>query len=49
MRPPHGYEVEPGIAWRLKKSLYGVKQSGKLLNQLLINLKFKPFEEESCL
>jgi hypothetical protein len=49
MRPPQGYDVEPGKAWRLKKSLYGLKQSGKnlniLLNQLLINVKFKPFEE----
>jgi hypothetical protein len=53
MRPPQGYEVGPGKAWRFKKSLYGLKQSGKnwniLLNKLLISLKFKPFEEEPCL
>jgi hypothetical protein len=31
MKPPQGYELEPGKAWRLKKSLYGLKQSGKKL------------------
>ena len=53
MRPPPGFEVAPGKAWRLKKSLYGLRQSGKnwniLLNGLLLSLNFKPFTEDPCL
>lgn len=53
MRPPPGYEVDKGRAWRLLKSLYGLKQSGKnwnvLLNRLLMDINFTPFEEDPCL
>jgi hypothetical protein len=53
MRPPQGFELSDGRVWRLCKSLYGLKQSGKnwnsLLNKLLISLEFQPMEEEPCL
>ena len=29
MRPPKGYELESGAVFRLKKSLYGLKQSAR--------------------
>ena len=54
MRPP-GYELPEGMALRLLKSLYGLKQSGKHWNVLLHTLltskefSFKRFKEDSCL
>jgi hypothetical protein len=55
MRPPPGYELPQGQAWRLVKSLYGLKQSGKnwhkLLHKLLTSAEFnfRNFTEDPCL
>jgi len=53
MRPPPGYELPDGKLWKIVKSLYGLRQSGKnwneLLNTQLLSLGFKPMEEEPCL
>ena len=52
MRQPKGYELE-GKVWRLRKSLYGLKQSGRnwqnLLHDYLIELNFKQSSADPCL
>ena len=52
MSPPKGYEVE-GKVWRLKKSLYGLKQSGRnwhhLLHDYLVKLDFVQSSGDPCL
>ena len=52
MCQPKGYELE-GKVWRLRKSLYGLKQSGRnwhnLLHDYLIELNFKQSSADPCL
>ena len=52
MRPPQGIKLSGNYAYRLKKSLYGLKRTGRIWNSL-IDEKFKaagfvPFDEDAC-
>ena len=38
MRPPDGAGCPPNKCWRLKKSLYGLPQSGKNWNKLIVSI-----------
>jgi Reverse transcriptase (RNA-dependent DNA polymerase) len=53
LTPPEGSNVKPGHCWRLKRSLYGLKQAGrtwnKTLNQKLHQLGFTRLNAETCL
>jgi hypothetical protein len=55
MNPPKGWELPPGKVWLLKKSLYGLKQSGRNWNKLLdsvlqgVNFQFHNLQEDACL
>jgi hypothetical protein len=53
MRPPPGYETDDKRAWRLVKSLYGLRQSGcnwnTILDKLIVSFGFKSFIEDPCL
>lgn len=35
MTPPKGVDIPEGYCWRLKRSLYGLKQAGRTWNQTL--------------
>ena len=35
VKPPDGFMENPNMVWKLKKSLYGLKQSGRMWNTLL--------------
>jgi hypothetical protein len=35
LAPPNGVQIKPGHCWRLKKSLYGLKQAGRTWNHTL--------------
>ena len=52
MRPPEGF-THNGKVWKLKKSLYGLKQSGRLWNdqisRFLVKHKFKRSMSDHCL
>ena len=52
MRMPHGY-IRPGYVLRLKKALYGLRQSPLLWQKELTNalstLGFKPVPHEPCI
>jgi hypothetical protein len=55
MRQPEGFE-EPGKeewVWKLKRGLYGMKQSGRIWNQtmntVMISWNFKRLSSESCI
>ncbi|OJT04598.1 hypothetical protein TRAPUB_4686, partial [Trametes pubescens] len=51
--PPDGVAIEPGHCWRLKRSLYGLKQAGrtwnKTLDRKLTGLGFNRLNSETCL
>ena len=53
MSPPEGVPIQPGYCWRLKHSLYGLKQAGrtwnKTLDQKLGELGFTWLDAETCL
>jgi hypothetical protein len=53
LTPPEGSDVKPGHCWRLKRSLYGLKQAGrtwnKTLDQKLHQLSFTCLNAETCL
>ena len=53
MLPPTGVDIREGYCWRLKKSVYGLKQAGRAWNQTLHNkldkLGFVHLNAETCL
>jgi hypothetical protein len=53
MRKPPGYETSDNRAWRLVKSLYGLRQSGRnwntILDKLIVSFGFKSFIKDPCL
>lgn len=53
LMPPDGVAIEPGHCWRLKRSLYGLKQAGrtwnKTLDRKLTGLGFNRLDSETCL
>ena len=55
MHPPPGSNSTPGTVWKLEKSLYGLKQSGKNWNELFTDVlkgsdfKFNQLGEDTCL
>ena len=42
MIPPEGSDTPAGLVWKLKKSLYGLKQSGKNWNNMLTDVLKSP-------
>lgn len=52
MKEPEGYEIGKGRAWRLLKSLYGLKQASRCWNECFISFlkKFniEPIKTDSC-
>ena len=52
VKPPKPFDT-PGVVWKLKKSLYGLKQSPRLwmskLNDILLQIHFKPTKSDKCL
>ena len=52
MREPQGVNLESGYVYRLKKSLYGLKQSGRIWNKLIDEklraVGFIPIDEDAC-
>jgi len=52
MRAPQGVNLESGYVYRLKKSLYGLKQSGRIWNKLIDEKRravdFIPIDEDAC-
>ena len=55
MNPPKGRELPNGKVWRVMRSLYGLKQSGRNWNKLLdsvlkgLGFNFHSLEEDVCL
>ena len=52
MHPPSGMNIEPGKVLRLRKSLYGLKQSGRnwyqCLSKYLVEIGFKKLQSDRC-
>jgi transposase InsO family protein len=53
LSPPDGIDIKPGHCWRLKRSLYGLKQAGRTwnltLDKALGELGFTRLDAETCL
>jgi hypothetical protein len=53
MTPPNCVEIPEGHCWRLKRSLYGLKQAGRTWNRTfdskLLKLGFHRLNSETCL
>jgi hypothetical protein len=53
LSPPEGIEIKLGHCWRLKRSLYGLKQAGRTwnstLDKALRGLDFTRLDAETCL
>jgi hypothetical protein len=53
LQPPEGVDIKPDHCWRLKKSLYGLKQAGRTwnvtLDKALHSLGFSRLDAETCL
>jgi hypothetical protein len=53
LAPPDGVQIKPGHCWRLKKSVYGLKQAGRTwnhtLNKALGDLGFAHLDAKTCL
>ncbi len=53
VRPPPGTDTPPGHVWRLNKSLYGLRQSGRnwylLADDVIRALGFQPTTTEPCM
>jgi len=51
--PPDGVPIQDGFCWKLKKSIYGLKQAGRTWNRTLdaalINIGFQQLNAETCL
>jgi hypothetical protein len=51
--PPDGVQCKPGHCWKLKRSLYGLKQAGRTwnatLDKSLLELGFTRLDAETCL
>jgi len=52
VKQPPGYQQSPNLVWKLKKSLYGLKQSGRnwhcLLHQYLREMNFLQSNADPC-
>ncbi|RXW14669.1 hypothetical protein EST38_g11187, partial [Candolleomyces aberdarensis] len=53
LSPPEGVDIPEGHCWKLKRSLYGLKQSGrtwnKTLDQSLLSMGLVRLDAETCL
>ena len=53
MSPPEGIPIQPGYCWKLRHSLYGLKQAGRTWNKTLDwklgELGFFCLDAETCL
>ena len=53
MSPPTGVPIQPGYCWKIRRSLYGLKQAGqtwnKTLDHKLWELGFSRLDAETCL
>ena len=51
--PPEGVPIEDGFCWKLKKSIYGLKQAGRTWNRTLdaalTKIGFQQLNAETCL
>jgi hypothetical protein len=51
--PPEGVPIQDGFCWKLKKSIYGLKQAGRTwnrtLNAALTQIGFQQLNAETCL
>jgi hypothetical protein len=51
--PPEGVPIEDGFCWKLKKSIYGLKQASctwnHTLDAALTKIRFQQLNTETCL
>ena len=48
MRAPDGIKLPGRSVYRLKKSLYGLKQAGRIWNEKLRGIGFESLDSDSC-